>query len=200
MHIRNRLGFVLLASLAAVPLPAAAHAQTTPPERRAQLAFDYDWVHSNAPTAQCGCFSLNGGSATFAWPVRSGRFAFAGDLTAANGSASVSGTSYGLTMTTFTVGGRYLPPTGKSRFHPFAEALAGLAHTSGPLVASPNPGAGNAGSAFAANLGGGVDLGIDNRFAIRLFQADYLLTTFDNGSNNHQNQPRISAGVVLYFH
>ena len=29
--------------------------------------------------------------------------------------------------------------------------------------------------------------------------ADYLLTTVDNGTNNHQNNLRISAGVVVNF-
>jgi hypothetical protein len=32
-----------------------------------------------------------------------------------------------------------------------------------------------------------------------LIEADYLLTTFDNGSNNHQNNVRIGAGVVFHF-
>jgi hypothetical protein len=34
---------------------------------------------------------------------------------------------------------------------------------------------------------------------VRLIEADYLLTTFDNGSNNHQNNLRIGAGVVVHF-
>jgi hypothetical protein len=34
---------------------------------------------------------------------------------------------------------------------------------------------------------------------VRLIDADYLLTTFDNGSNNHQNNLRISAGVVVHI-
>ena len=36
-------------------------------------------------------------------------------------------------------------------------------------------------------------------FSARLAEADYLLTTFDNGTNNHQNNLRISAGVVIHF-
>jgi hypothetical protein len=67
------------------------------------------------------------------------------------------------------------------------------------LVQGSNPGAGNAGAAFAADFGGGVDLSLNRRFSLRLIQADYLLTTFDNGSNNHQNNLRISAGVVIHF-
>jgi hypothetical protein len=32
-----------------------------------------------------------------------------------------------------------------------------------------------------------------------MIEADYLLTTVDNGSNNHQNNLRISAGIVVHF-
>ena len=40
---------------------------------------------------------------------------------------------------------------------------------------------------------------MSRRFAIRAFEADYLLTTFDNGSNNLQNNFRISVGAVIHF-
>jgi hypothetical protein len=30
-------------------------------------------------------------------------------------------------------------------------------------------------------------------------EADNLLTTLDNGTNNHQNNLRISAGLVVHF-
>jgi hypothetical protein len=86
-----------------------------------------------------------------------------------------------------------------SPLQPFGQVLAGLAHSSGTLVQGSNPGAGNAGAAFAANLGGGLDLGATRRFSVHLIEADYLLTTFDNGSNDHQNSVRVSAGVVVHF-
>jgi hypothetical protein len=97
------------------------------------------------------------------------------------------------------VGGRYLPPLRHSSLQPFGQVLLGIAHSSGTLVQGSNPGAANAGAAFAANLGGGLDLRVTPRFSVRLVEADYLLTTFDNGSNNHQNNLRISAGVVIHF-
>jgi hypothetical protein len=50
---------------------------------------------------------------------------------------------------------------------------------------------------FAANIGGGLDLRAGPQFSIRLVAADYLLTTFDKGSNNHQNNIRIGAGIVF---
>jgi hypothetical protein len=77
--------------------------------------------------------------------------------------------------------------------------LARLAHSSGTQVQGSNPGACNAGAAFAANFGGGLDLRANRRFSIRLIEADYLLTTVDNGSNDPQNYLRISACVVVHF-
>jgi hypothetical protein len=88
---------------------------------------------------------------------------------------------------------------GHSTLQPFGQVLAGLAHSSGTLVQGSSPGAANAGAAFAAIFGGGVDLRATRRFSVRLIDADYLLTTFDNGSNNHQNNLRISAGVVVHI-
>jgi hypothetical protein len=88
---------------------------------------------------------------------------------------------------------------GHSSLRPFGQVLAGVAHTSGTLVQGSNFAAANAGAAFAGNFGGGLDLHASRRFSIRLVEADYLLTTFDNGSNNHQNNLRISAGMVLHF-
>jgi hypothetical protein len=55
------------------------------------------------------------------------------------------------------------------------------------------------GAAFAGNFGGGLDLRVTHRFSVRLVEANYLLTTFDNGTNNHQNNLRISAGAVIRF-
>ena len=77
--------------------------------------------------------------------------------------------------------------------------LVGLVHSSGTVVEGSNPGSANASAAFAANIGGGLDLKASRRFAIRLIAADYLLTAVDNSSNNHQNNLRISAGIVVRF-
>jgi len=201
MRLRINRTFALLLTIAAVSTARAA--AQTPRELagvrpRADLALDYSYLHSNAPPGGCGCFDLNGGSATFAWPLGSGQFALAGDVTIAHaGTVSTSGDN--LTLSTFTAGVRYLPPLGHSSLQPFGQVLLGLAHSSGTLVQGSNPGAANAGAAFAGNFGGGLDWRATPRFSIRLVEADYLLTTFDNGSNNHQNNLRISAGAVIRF-
>jgi hypothetical protein len=45
--------------------------------------------------------------------------------------------------------------------------------------------------------GGGLDIGLTRHIAVRAFEADYYLTRFDNGVNDHQNNLRIDAGVVI---
>jgi outer membrane immunogenic protein len=200
MRLRIKHNFVLLLAIAAVSA-TCAHSQSAPaPDKplRAELAIDYSYVRSNAPPAGCTCFNLNGVSATFAWPVKPGHFALAADVTIDHaGSIGASGDS--LTLSTFTAGARYLLRTGHSPLQPFGQVLVGAVHSSGTLVAGSNPGAANAGAAFASNIGGGLDLKANRRFAIRLIEADYLLTTVDNSTNNHQNNLRISAGVVVRF-
>ena len=194
--------FVLLLAVAAVfAWPAVSRAQAAPEQQdmpRPELALGYSYVHSNVPPGGCGCFSLNGGSATFTWPLGSGKFAVAGDINVVH-AGGISSQGDSLTLSTYTAGGRYLPNRGHSLFHPFGQVLVGVAHSTGTLVQGANPGSANAGAAFAANIGGGLDLRTDHHFAIRLVEADYLLTTFDNGSNNHQNNIRIGAGVVILF-
>jgi peptidoglycan-associated lipoprotein len=201
MRLRINRTFALLLTFAAastVQTVAQSPVQPASGKPRAELALDYSYLHSNAPPGGCGCFNLSGGSATFAWPIRAGSFDLVGDVTIARaGTVSTSGDN--LTLSTFTVGGRYLPRLGHSSLQPFGQVLIGLAHSSGTLVQGSNSAAANAGAAFAGIFGGGLDLRATPRFSIRLVEADYLLTTFDNGSNNHQNNLRISAGVVIHF-
>ena len=172
-------------------------APTTENPPRAEVALEYSNLRSNAPPGGCGRFNLNGGSASFAWSFKpASQFALVGDLTAAH-SSGISSASYDLLLSTYTVGARYRPRLGHSPLEPFGHLLVGAAHTSGSLVSGPN--VANADVAFATNLGGGLDLRVSQRFSVRLVEADYLVTTIDNGGNNHQNSLRLSAGVVLRF-
>jgi peptidoglycan-associated lipoprotein len=195
--------FLLLAIAAVSARPAVAQTSTQPTTAmeqplRAEVAVDYSYLHSNAPPSGCGCFNMNGGSADFAWAIKPGSWALVGDVVSDH-AGGVSSAGYSITLSAFTAGVRYLPPFGHSSLHPFGQTLLGVAHSSGTLVQAPNAGSTNSGAAFAANIGGGLDLSASRRFSIRLIEADYLLTTFDNGSNNHQNNLRISAGVVFKF-
>jgi len=105
-----------------------------------------------------------------------------------------------------------------SQFRPFAHALFGgvRAHrglTSPGPTASPLPQlAPVSETAFGMVLGGGVDYELNPGLAVRLIQADYLLTRFDQPSGivcitfpcastvqGTQHNLRLSAGVVWRF-
>ncbi len=172
---------------------AAAQTKPNQPGQHAtEIAAEYSYEHANAPPAGCGCFSLNGGSVSIAEPIRSGHVSFAFDTTIAHGAAG----PYGLTLSTFTAGVRYRPlPQG--RWNPFSEVLVGASHASGALASGTAPAATNPALVFASTLGGGLDRRLSSRWSLRLIQADYLITTFTNGGNNHQNIARISSGFTF---
>jgi peptidoglycan-associated lipoprotein len=202
MRFKVEWASVLLAIAAAFAGPRVAWAQAAEASKaaaRPELALGYSYVRSNAPPGGCTCFNQNGGSAEFAWPLKDGQFALVGDVTAAHAGGIASG-GYGLTMSTYTAGVRYAPKIGwRIALQPFGQALFGIGHASGTLVNGPDTNVANAGAAFASIIGGGVDWRLKGRWSIRLVQADYLLTTFDNGGNNHQNSMRIGAGLVVRF-
>ena len=80
------------------------------------------------------------------------------------------------------------------RLAPFGQALFGLAQQS----VSANAFITNVGqrdSAFAFDLGGGIDFRLVNRFGWRV-QAEYLQTKLFNST---QHDPRVSTGLVLRF-
>jgi outer membrane immunogenic protein len=201
--MQNRLtskSALLLAVIAVLGSRSFAIAQSTGgyvDAPRPEVAVAYDFIRTNAPPGGSEGINLNGGSATVAWPVRHSNLAVAADLTVVHAGNIATG-NYDLTLTSYTGGLRYHRPIGYS-LQPFVQILAGGAHAGGSLVTGANSTTSNAGFAFAANLGGGLDLRIYHRISLRLFEADYLVTTFDNQANNHQNDFRLSTGVVLHF-
>ena len=165
-----------------------------------ELALQYQYVRSNAPPGGCTCFSLNGGGGSFAWQFKPGRFALVGDVSVTR-AAGISSSNFDLILSTFLAGARYTPhwSLAHGKVQPFAQAMAGIAHASGSLASGQNSGVNNAGAAFAGLLGGGLDMSANPRFSLRLIEADYMPTTFDNSVNNHQNNLRLSAGVIFKF-
>ena len=90
------------------------------------------------------------------------------------------------------------------RWTPFAHALFGAARLADIQVTTlPSASAffnrSFSENAFATALGGGVDLNFNKHVAWRVIQAEYLLTKFNDGFNNSQNNIRASTGLVLHF-
>jgi len=93
-----------------------------------------------------------------------------------------------------------------SKLEPFGEVLFGGAHSNFYTSACNNNSGLCAGSptttAFAMAIGGGVDVPVTHRIAVRLFDADYVLNRFsDNffGGNSTQNNFRVQTGLQIRF-
>jgi len=165
-----------------------------------EVGVDYNYVRSNVPAGGCGCFGLNGGSGWVAFKF-SRSLGVVGEI-ASQTASNISSAGADLTLTSYLAGARYSWTrhtwTYAGRFAPFAQALVGGAHAGGAL-APGNSGLPGSANAFAMTAGGGLDIGLTRRIALRAFEADYYLTRFDNGVNDHQNNLRIEAGVVFRF-
>jgi peptidoglycan-associated lipoprotein len=160
--------------------------------------YQSNWFKKRrALQAQCDCFSLNAGGGSLAQPLGSGRFALVFDATISHGSG-ISTAGYDLTLSAFTGGVRYRPLP-QARWNPFGEVLVGVARASGTLVQVSTPAAGDPYFVFASNIGGGLDRRLTPHWSLRLVEADYLLTTYNNAVNGHQNNLRLSTGAVYRF-
>ena len=186
-----------IARLTGLLLGAAATAAmgqaVTSPTSGGDVALTYHWVRSNTQPADCGCFDLNGGGISASWHFAE-KWAAVAEV---SGEHADSGPSTGnsLTLVSYLAGVRYTLPQvwrhGSHRPQPFAQVLAGAAHAGGGIA-----GAGDGTMAFAARVGGGLDVPLTSHIAIRALQVDYDLTDFPNSTNNHQNNLLLGAGLV----
>lgn len=111
--------------------------------------------------------------------------------------SDISGSSEDLTLTSYLFGPRFSWHRSE-HFAPFGQVLLGGAHASGSF-ASDSSGFAGSSNAFALIAGGGLDIAFTRHFAIRALEADYYRTQFANGSNDRQNNLRLSAGVFFRF-
>jgi peptidoglycan-associated lipoprotein len=192
LTLNRTFALLLLAAAFTVMVSQGALAQSGP---GIDVGLDYNYVRSNAPAGGCGCFTLNGGGGWVSFNF--GRsLGVVGEI-ASQTASNISSTGADLTLTSFLAGPRY---TWGHIHHlsPFAQVLLGGAHAGGSL-APGNSGLAGSANAFAMTAGGGLDIGLTRHIAVRAFEADYYLTRFDNGVNDHQNNLRIAAGVVIRF-
>jgi outer membrane immunogenic protein len=187
--------FILIAALVLGSASAALAPATLAQDEmyRGDAAVTYNWVHTNAGPGQCGCFDINGASVTGSWDV-AGPWAIVTDFSS-EFRGSVPGSQSSLTVTAFLAGARYRLPQPwlkrNPRFLPFAQVLVGPAHAGGGEA-----GVGDGNYAFAARIGGGIDVPLTHHFEVRAIQADWFRTQFPNGQNDRQNNLMISAGIL----
>jgi opacity protein-like surface antigen len=180
---------------------------------KVELFLGYSYLRG-VPTRSPGnrMDSLNGGSANIAFNLNR-YFGIVGDVGGFNASeiqitgaganpagvSDASGTAF-----TFMAGPR-LSWRKYNRITPFAQVLVGGIHASqvtrsnctGTLC-TPLPSE----NSLALTAGGGVDLKISHHVALRLVQAEYLMTDFadlSSGERQTQNDIRVSSGLVFDF-
>ncbi|GAA3765323.1 outer membrane beta-barrel protein [Terriglobus aquaticus] len=179
-------GVWLAALLGVAAMPAAAQ------RHEVEVGATYTYVRTNLVPG-CNCFGTQGGSGLFTVRL-SPTWQALGEVDVTH-RADITANGYDLTQTVFTGGARYTPAWMRVRVRPFGDVLVGGAHAGGSLAPN-NTGLGGA-FAFAFQTGGGLQVSM-RRWSIVPLDADYLLTTFQNGTGaNRQNDLRLSAGVMF---
>jgi peptidoglycan-associated lipoprotein len=155
-----------------------------------EAGFNYNYIHANAPPGQCGCFSLNGGSASFTYnitPVWAG----VADLTVAHAS-NVNGTAQVITIINYLFGARYTKRN-HTRWVPYGQVLFGGAKEDVNFQFDINR------QSFGIIGGGGVTTRIRNHFAVTVAEIDYVYTRIPNAKGNSQNNTRVVTGIIYRF-
>jgi len=170
----------------------SAYAQENAP--KVDVFAGYSYVQANPGVTGVDSFHLHGGNANVSYNITNwlGGVADFGGYT--NGNILNSGASG--TFSTYLFGPR-LSYRHYRRVTPFGQVLFGVAHAN--AAAFNTSGTQNA---FAMTAGGGVDYKLFDHFAIRPFQAEYLLTRFGVGTTSTtqtQNNFRVSTGFVVRF-
>ena len=169
----------------------ASYPSQTP---KLDLSFGFEAVRANAPPGISSDFGLFGGRTDAAYHFTR-QIAAVAEFSGSHANL-ISNTGQNLTLTTYTFGPRIT--FNKRRVKPFGEALFGAGHGSNSYFPTGTTYTTSA-SSFAYSFGGGVDVNLTHRFAIRALEAQYLHTALPNGTTNHQNQLVIGAGVLLKF-
>ena len=107
------------------------------------------------------------------------------------GGCKVTGLPSGVSVNAFTyLFGPRITFRSSSAFQPFFEANFGGTRLSGSITGGGN----GSTNAFAMTAGGGFDIVLSKRFALRPVQAEYFLTNF---GSMHQNNFRLKSGIVI---
>ncbi len=191
MHLRNVALLVL-----ALALPWTLHAQaismggSSYDISRLEFGANYNYFHANAPPGHCGCFSLNGGSATVVYNITS-RWAGVADLTLGHAN-NVNNSGQNITIFDYLFGPRYTRRM-SSRYVPYGQIMLGGAREDVNFEFTINR------NAFAVLAGGGVTTQLRHRFGLTLGEVDWIYSRIPNAVNNRQNDLRIVTGITYHF-
>jgi hypothetical protein len=108
--------------------------------------------------------------------------------------SKVAGGSFDLSTVTTVFGPRYTVVHNRTAL--YGETLIGESHGFDSYFPNKN-GATDSFDTFALEIGGGVDLRLRPRIAIRALQINWLRTNFPNATTNVQNSLQFGGGIVF---
>jgi len=214
------VALVPVSPLPAAYIPAASMGAAMPPSvridsyyPRIELFMGYSYLRA-VPSPEVGnrLVWLNGGSTSVAFNLNR-YLGLVGDFGGFNETRLLlttgnSPTALGHyqavddgTVFTYLFGPR-LSFRNHDRITPFAQVLFGGIHASEESLCPTCTASLPAENSFAVTAGGGLDWRLHHRLAIRIVQAEYMMTRFDNlstGSTQAQNDIRLSTGLVFRF-
>lgn len=160
------------------------------------LSIGYNYIGANAPPGGGGHFGMNGGYLSGAYHFKDW-LSVAGEFRGVHGS-NISMLGQDLTLFTYAAGPRITFP--RHRFVPFGQVLFGGAHAGNSYFPSATQALNKtSSSSWALFTGGGLDINLTRRFAIRAPEVQYLRTSFANGVSDFQNQIVVGGGLVFKF-
>lgn len=203
--MRRRLGSVLLCRatmtgmVAVVMVAASLAAQSAvvakaAPHDPLDVAVTYNATMANSISAKS--FWMEGGSLQVHGQFYRGLGVVADIAGSHVGNINSSGVE--LDMVTATFGPRYTWTMKSRKYALFGQALAG----EGFGFNSVFPGVSAATSSsynLAVKVGGGLNVALTPRIALRAIEADWLHTQLPNAATNVQNNVSLGAGVMMRF-
>ena len=186
-----RIGSLLLLGALAV---TSATAQDTPfiPHDRLDIAVMYTTARSNQNTGNS--FWLQGGSTQA--DARVWRSISAVADVAGSHVGNINSNGVALNLLTATFGPRVSFSNQSAKVIVYGQGLLGYARGFSSVFPGAS-GATDSASSFALLAGGGANLNVSPRLAIRLAEVDWLRTQLPNGTSDVENNLRLSFGVVL---
>ncbi len=204
--MRRRLGSVLfmgamMTAMAAATAAAPVAAQNTPaPAAPARLQYPlevsatYSATLSDVVTGSS--FWMQGGAVELHGQFYRGLGVVA-EVAGAH-SSNINSSGVGLDMVTATFGPRYTWSPAHRKYALFGQALVGVANGFNSVFPTP-AGATGSNTSAAFEVGGGMNVALAPRIALRAVQANWLRTQLPNSTTNVQNNLELGAGFVFRF-
>jgi hypothetical protein len=167
------------------------------------LGLTYAAERAYIAPGNCDCFWFNGGGADVAVTFWKG-FGVAAALTGDHASNVTPGVD--INKLSYMAGPRYtykpwvlkVRHGSKLRVQTFGEGLFGGAHAFDSAFPSAS-GLQSSANSYAMRIGGGVNLFISDRFAVRVPEVDYVRTALPNGISDVQNDLRLGFGISYHM-